>query len=169
MLSKYNKLFSGAIFVAAAVALGVQIPAITVTNLAADSRLMPIIVVVLLLLFGLPLLAEGFAEFVRGRKAAVPQPEEGAEAGKPDPEKRAGLYRMLLCALFFALYTFLLTRLGFVVSSAIYLIANFLVLAPKEKRNLIFFAVLSVAVPAAIYVIFVKGFRVILPTGKFFM
>lgn len=162
MLSKHHKLFSGAIFLVFAAAIAVQIPSIAVTNLAANSRLMPIVIAVLLAAFGLPLCVEGAVEFLRER-------QKKAEDAEPSPGKKVGLLRLLLCAVLFAGYAFFLTRLGFVVSSIVYLFANFLVLAPKEKRNFPLFALLAVGIPIAIYAIFVKGFRVILPIGKWFL
>ena len=51
------------------------------------------------------------------------------------------------------------------ISSVVYLIVQMTVLAPKEKRNYLLFAVISVAVSVVVYYLFRNGLNVLLPAG----
>ena len=61
--------------------------------------------------------------------------------------------------------------LGFMLSSILYMFAQMLLFVPavyRTKRNVILFAGLSVAVPIAVYYLFVNVFYLLLPAGKLF-
>jgi putative tricarboxylic transport membrane protein len=62
---------------------------------------------------------------------------------------------------------FMLKPLGFIISMSFYLICSFIILTPKGKRNYLLFAVISFASTNAVYWIFVKGFKTMLPSGLF--
>jgi len=68
-----------------------------------------------------------------------------------------------------AVYTIMLTYLGFIIATAIYLFAQIMILATKEQRRRWYFIlVFSVAIDLAIYYSFYYGFSLILPSGKLF-
>ena len=68
----------------------------------------------------------------------------------------------------FTVYVFVLSSVGFVISSIVYLFVQILILTPKEKRTpkgIALYAVLSVVFCAVVYVIFRFGLNVMLPAG----
>lgn len=63
------------------------------------------------------------------------------------------------------IYVLLLKLVGFIIMSTLYLFFAFNLLSPKEERNLLLFAIISVVIPVSVYLLFVKGFDLILPSG----
>ena len=74
-------------------------------------------------------------------------------------------WRVLVTILAFTVYVVVLSSVGFMISSVVYLIVQMTVLAPKEKRNYLLFAVISVAVSVVVYYLFRNGLNVLLPAG----
>ena len=69
------------------------------------------------------------------------------------------------------LYILLLDKLGFVVSSVLYMFIQMCLFVPAEfrsKKNYILFAVISLVLPVAVNLLFVNAFSLILPTGVLF-
>ena len=62
-------------------------------------------------------------------------------------------------------YTLILPTLGFCLSTAIYLFLQMNILAPKEKRNYVLFAVVAVVFTAFVFVAFRVGLQQLLPRG----
>jgi hypothetical protein len=65
-------------------------------------------------------------------------------------------------------YVFALDKLGFVLSSAIYMFIQMCIFVPSElrsKKNYILFVILSIVVPLAVNELFVEVFSLILPEG----
>lgn len=90
------------------------------------------------------------------------QPEQEAEEDKPE------YLRVLATIAAFTVYVFVLSSVGFVISSIVYLFVQILILTPKEKRipkGIALYAVLSVVFCAVVYVIFRFGLNVMLPAG----
>ncbi|MHA6628834.1 tripartite tricarboxylate transporter TctB family protein [Pseudonocardia sichuanensis] len=65
------------------------------------------------------------------------------------------------------LYVLLVAPLGFVISSALYLAAQALILAPRGRKPTITAVVVAVALPIPVYLAFVRGLSVLLPVGLF--
>lgn len=57
---------------------------------------------------------------------------------------------------------------GFAVSAALYMFLHFLMLGKTDRKSVLIYLVLSVAISTIIYLIFVKGFGLMLPSGSFF-
>ena len=75
---------------------------------------------------------------------------------------------MISVALTFAVmigYTLVLPVLGFCLSTFVYLILQILILAPKEKRNIKLFVLISVVFTAVVFVVFRIGLQQLLPRG----
>lgn len=87
--------------------------------------------------------------------------EEAAPAEEYPPEYR----RVLATVGVFALYVFVLKPLGFLISSAAYLFAQMMILAPKEKRNVVLFTLIAVICSTVVYFVFRNGLSVMLPAG----
>lgn len=63
-------------------------------------------------------------------------------------------------------YALLMRVLGFVVTSTLYLFAQMMILATNPtKKQIIFYAVISIVVPILVYYIFTEGFSLLLPAG----
>ncbi|SMP66174.1 tripartite tricarboxylate transporter TctB family protein [Anoxynatronum buryatiense] len=65
------------------------------------------------------------------------------------------------------LYVVTFSRLGFIVSTAIYLFLQILVLKPKEKKNYHMMGAIAVVMPVVIYTLFVHIINMPLPRGIF--
>lgn len=76
-------------------------------------------------------------------------------------------YISILTLLLIAIYISLMKPLGFILSTIIYLFAQIMLIAPKDKKKPVFIAILSIVFSIVIYAIFTKGFYVILPAGIF--
>ena len=75
-------------------------------------------------------------------------------------------YKALLASIgLLFLYMYLLVPVGFVIMTALYVTAQTMVLAPREKRNIIKFAAVGVIASAVIYYIFRNVFILMLPAG----
>ena len=64
-----------------------------------------------------------------------------------------------------AVYMLCFEPVGFIVSSAVYLFVQMIVLSDNKNRNPILFAVISVALPVAIDALFVYAIHMPLPVG----
>ncbi len=56
-------------------------------------------------------------------------------------------------------------KVGFLISSIVYLFAQMVILAPKEKRNFLLLAVIAVVFNIVVYFIFRNALNVMLPKG----
>lgn len=62
-------------------------------------------------------------------------------------------------------YMALMSTLGFMISSALFLFATMMLLTPKQKRKLPVIIILSVVVAVGVYYLFVYGLDMVLPAG----
>jgi hypothetical protein len=90
------------------------------------------------------------------------------------PEAAGGIFKiavsgrfMLFTILFICLYIFLFTRLGFILSSALFLLAEISLLIPAEKRKrwAVFTICFSAGLPTLLYLLFTKALSMFLPRG----
>ena len=83
-------------------------------------------------------------------------------------KKKADTGDIMAVTLTFAViigYTLILPTLGFCLSTVIYLFLQMNVLAPKEKRNYVLFAIVAVVFTAFVFVAFRVGLQQLLPRG----
>lgn len=73
--------------------------------------------------------------------------------------------RVLATIASFIAYVCLMKPVGFLLTSAVYLFVQMLILAPKEKRNYLLFAVISVVFSVVVYFVFRNALNVMLPAG----
>lgn len=87
--------------------------------------------------------------------------------GAPANGGRKRGFLLFLSLLFLVLYSVLLQRLGFILSTILYLLATIILLTPREKvrRSLPLVAGFSVVVPVLIYIVFTKYLTLFLPKG----
>ncbi len=64
-----------------------------------------------------------------------------------------------------AAYVLLFDKLGFILSSALYLFAQILIFSNDQNRKLPLFGAIAVVTPVVIYFLFVKAFELMLPAG----
>ena len=159
MIKKHDSLFSGILLIALAAIVFTQIPTIRITKMASDARLMPKITAVIMLILGVILIAE---DVQKNRSAGA-----AGTAEKP-VMKTDGMVRVVLCLLLFGGFIWLMPRAGFILSGIAYLVASFYLLAPPGKKNHVMILLTGVLVPVAVYFLFVKGFRLLLPQGAWF-
>jgi putative tricarboxylic transport membrane protein len=80
---------------------------------------------------------------------------------KTDDDLKGGLWTIAALLA----YVLLFDRLGFILSTALYLFVQILVLSNEQNRNLKLFAAISVVMPVAIYALFVYVIKMPLPAG----
>lgn len=77
------------------------------------------------------------------------------------------LWVVFATLLLIGFYVAFLEFLGFIVTTFVYLVGQFAVLAPRERRNWIAFIGISAVVSFCTYYVFYHFFHLILPTGIF--
>lgn len=155
-LKKWREALLGAIFVALAIVLYVgasKLPPNLLGGVGPD--FMPKVVAIGTGILGVLQLVSGIRQ--AGTAAEAREEDEG--------EDRPEYWRVALTVLAFGIYVFSMSKVGFIVCSAIYLFAQILILSPKEKRNILQFAIISVVFTVAVYFIFRNGLNVMLPRG----
>lgn len=90
---------------------------------------------------------------------------KGAEVVQEELALKTDYRRVLLSLVLLAASIFLLEYVGFLIIGAVYLFLQILILSPKEKRKPIRYALLSIVISAAVYLLFVRAFHVMLPNG----
>lgn len=93
---------------------------------------------------------------------ALREPEEAAK--KSNSDMKGGWITIALIAA----YVLAFNAVGFLLSTAVFLFLEMLVLTPAEKRSLPLLGVISVAAPLFIYVLFVYVINTPLPKGIFY-
>ncbi|MDR1316972.1 MAG: tripartite tricarboxylate transporter TctB family protein [Spirochaetales bacterium] len=67
--------------------------------------------------------------------------------------------------IFILIYILLMTPLGFIISSALFLFFDISFVMPKKKYKFYWIALLAVVFPTGIYFIFYEAFAIMLPSG----
>ncbi|MDD3251376.1 MAG: tripartite tricarboxylate transporter TctB family protein [Lachnospiraceae bacterium] len=81
-----------------------------------------------------------------------------------------GFYKTILVLVSYAIFIWLLDKIGFTIAAGLYLFSQMWLMAGKksEAKSLIFYALLSAAFAIGIYLLFYKGFSLILPKASWF-
>lgn len=150
-----KEILSGVIFFLIAVALYAGSYAIVVTtNDAMGPQFFPRTVAVIMGLLAVVQVAGGL------KKEKKEQGDEGTGGFKA----RAAATIAILFA-----YALLVQTVGFVIMTALYLMAQILLLLPekrlKSRKGIVITAVVSVVTPIFIYELFYRAFSIFLPTG----
>ena len=154
---KYGDLAAGIFFLVLSVALFAAANALPPSLMGGlGSDFMPKILAIVTCILSFFQIRAGF------RTMRAYKPEQEAEEDKPE------YLRVLATIAAFTVYVFVLSSVGFVISSIVYLFVQILILTPKEKRTpkgIALYAVLSAVFCAVVYVIFRFGLNVMLPAG----
>lgn len=112
-----------------------------------DSRFMPLVTGIIMIAMGIPQIIQNYSKEVE-------------EAKQVDNKTLL----ITIALLFFYVITY--GRLGFVVTSAIFLFFEIINLTPTFlKKNYVMFVIISIVIPLIVYYLFYYGFRIILPAG----
>lgn len=156
-LKKYGDLTVGAVFVALAIitcVMSTQLPPNLLGGMGPE--FMPKIVSGFMGVLGIIQCITGINSMRKYNPA-----QEKKEESEFEPE----YMRVLATIVAFGVYVIAIKIIGFLVCSVIYLFAQMCILAPKEKRNYLVFAVIALLFNVVVYFIFRNGLNVMLPTG----
>lgn len=151
-MKKYGDLICGAIcavIAAVVLVMSVQIGLKESASIGAD--FVPKIASVIMLIFSVVLM-------VRGWRASQIYEEKGAEY----PSNLPGVLTMMAALV---VYAAALKTAGFLLTTLIFLFLAFVLMSKKEETSCVRFAVISVVVTLAIYLIFTRFFGIRLPRG----
>ena len=119
-----------------------------------SARVVPILLGFLLIFLSILLIIQG----IRKMKHYDPA-EDTAKMSRGD------MLAVVLTVAVIILYTLMLPILGFCFSTIVFLFLCMIVLAPKEKRNYLLFAIVAVVFTAIVFVAFRIGLKQVLPRG----
>lgn len=161
-VQKENKkdLITGVVFLG--ISLGIFAASFSIKKLVVSfigSSFVPQVTALLLAGLSVLLIIQSLSDAGAGRTAradGVPHPDTGRKARF----STIATFVLLFCYLFF------LESVGFLITTAVYLFAQFWVLS-KKKPNLLMYALIAVLSSVIIYYIFVKIFILMLPAGIF--
>lgn len=153
MISKYKDVISGA----ALLALGVLLFATSFSiprgaEMGVGAGFMPKLMSILLAIAGLVMV-------VQGKAAAVQAKDKAAEIDG------ANYKAVVLSLVYLGLFVALLSRLGFVITTFAYIFFQTILFCPVDRRNYKIITLVAVVATALIYIIFAKGFKLLLPAG----
>ena len=156
-LKKYGNLTVGAVFVALAIItyiMSTQLPPNLLGGMGPE--FMPQVLSGFMGVLGIIQCITG----IKTMREYDPEQEKEEES-----EFKPEYMRVLATIIAFGVYVFAIKIVGFLVCSVIYLFVQMCILAPKEKRNYVLFAVIALLVNVVVYFIFRNGLNVMLPTG----
>lgn len=87
---------------------------------------------------------------------------------KPLPEAKSPTkinYSIVLSMVLLVIFLALLESLGYIICSALYIFFQILILAPEKKKNYVLYGIISVTSSLATYLLFVRVFQVMIPSG----
>lgn len=128
-----------------------------------DNRFVPRLWGGMLLLLSLILIWRG----VKQRKEEIEKNGGKVSAGKNLLELCKENFEVIASFAALAVYTALMEPVGFLISTALYLYGEILILSRPEKRNYVLPAIVAVMVAVVVDLVFVRFLSVMLPTGIF--
>ena len=161
IVTKYCDLISGVFslfFAAGLYALTLTIDEVSsIGGVGAD--FMPNIMAAVIALLGVILCASSLRELALIKKGLLPLPEE-------DKVPAANGYLLVTAnIILFIAYIYFLDILGFIISTAIFLFFQMVILTEKADHNFRQFIIVSLCVPVVSYYLFRLAFQVMLPEG----
>jgi len=158
MEKKYKDIIVGSVLAALSVLYLLLSFQIKLTNIdrVVGSRMFPQICGTIILLLSVSLIVGGI------QRAKKTGPEKAGE--------KRNYTRTILVLGSYAIYIFLMDKIGFTISSILYLFSQMVVMGkwPVSKKSMILYLMISVAVSAVIYVMFYRVFMLILPKAGWF-
>ena len=119
----------------------------------AHARIIPTLLGGLLIALAVILIIQGVRKFIKN------------DEGEAKKMNKVDMFSILLTFAAMILYIIILPELGFILSTILYLFCQITILAPKEKRNLLLFAIVAVVFTIIAFVAFRIGLTQMLPRG----
>ena len=158
MKRKYWDLASGIAFLGLSIILFVGAQNVKTLDVSSfGSGFFPSVVAVLLAITSIVIIVGGVAK----AKKLEPEPKTAAAASDEKPR----LWGVVGTFIVMAGYALLLSTLGFLTTTTLYLFIQINLLSPKDSRRQLMFAIISVVSSVVIYYTFVKVFNLMLPAG----
>ena len=163
-LQRYKELAAGVVFLMFSVAYYYNATTIRIlVRYFYNAQFLPRLLAVVMIVLSLVQIVYG-VKALNQRQAR--QSETGGEGAAMSIQ--SGNIRILATIAILAVYIALLRQVGFLIMTMVYMFLQTLVLTPKEKRSILFIAILSVVFSFAVYLMFVRGFQLMLPRGQIF-
>ena len=107
----------------------------------------------------------------RMNKKEADKPAQPKAASPDDVPEIPSNYRLVSLTLAaFTIYAAMFAFLGFILSTALYLVAQIMLLAPEKNKKAVIVAVItSVITTAVVYLLFQNLFFIMLPTGSLWL
>jgi hypothetical protein len=100
------------------------------------------------------------AIIVGGAKKARGPDEKSAKGGE-----KQRFWAVLATFAIMALYALLMPKVGFIITTMVYLFLQMYIMAAKEHQKPILFGIISIVTSVSVYYMFVKIFSLMLPAG----
>lgn len=163
-----NHIFAAALFIGLALILFLGSMSITSRSASGEigSAFFPRFVAVMLLICSIFPLVKGIERYRHGEKddREAPYHPDDKDAIKGF-NRLTELHPKALTIVLIFLYAVSMESIGFIISTAVYLFLQMIVLSKPSERNYIMFLILSVVVPVVMYFTFAKAFQTFLPAG----
>ena len=182
-MRRFKDIFVGAIVMAFGVfyfSQTLSIRKIPYIDPVVGSAMFPRIIAGIIFACGLAILIQGIRSLGNtgnnSPESAKTIMEEADEAENGTPEKadkadrKKGSIKVVLVLLSFALYAFFMDKIGFAVASGLYMFSQMILMDSKRPtaKRMVFYAVLSAVLSAAVFALFRYGFGLILPKARWF-
>lgn len=168
MLEKNKNLVAGAFIFVFAIIFYILSFNIQLTNIdtLVGSRFFPQAVTILMMICSALLIIESLVKNKRNKESGktdmTNQETEVEEGQKPNYKNTILVFTSL------GIYVILLDKIGFMISTVIYLASQMFILESKEKRNPVKYIIISIITTIVVYYAFTKGFSLMLPRGSVF-
>jgi putative tricarboxylic transport membrane protein len=130
-------------------------------SVSVGSEFLPRVAGVLFVVLGAILISQAV-----GAARAVPEAKPAdPNTGKMGTGEEGGAKPVLLSVLVLCAYVAILQPVGFLISSALFIFLQIIVLSRGLKRNYLLFGVVSIVSSAVAYYLFVRVFQVMIPAG----
>lgn len=156
LFQRYRDVIAGAVFLAISAVmfwLTFYFKRLTLTKIGSD--FVPKIVFGMLMVLSIVLIVQSLQKLKH-------QPKSNTEA---EAQKSSGQSRVWITLILIAAYIAMMSYLGFMISTVLYLFIQFAVLAEKGSRRYGLFAIIAVLTASITYVVFLKVFQLMLPAG----
>ncbi|MGE4284728.1 MAG: tripartite tricarboxylate transporter TctB family protein [Clostridia bacterium] len=156
MIKRYGDILSGAFMLLIAAAMFISsfsIKVLTVSKIGA--AFVPQLIAGVLAILSILVIINGY----RSLQLAKANSEEMEKDEPIRTEAVVGTIIVLLA------YVVLLEKIGFIITTALYLFAQFFILADKSQRKIPLFAGLAIIISVGVYYLFVNVFQLMLPPG----
>lgn len=179
-MKKYKDIIAGSVLLVCSIAYFIMtlgIKKVAFIDPVTGSALFPRIVATILILCSVVIVGKGIISLKKEDKAPTKKSlmdvADEAENSSPDcdaSETRKGSIKVVLVLLSFALFCFLMDKIGFAIASFLYLWSQMVLMAPEKQsyKKILFEGALSLILAIGIFAMFRYGFGLILPKARWF-